>query len=171
MTAKIRTRKPTQAEIDGDVFEAVRLSPAEDLASRIQLTEHRRSRPDLSENSRLALDLLHLKLTLEQYLLFKPFDPNKSFGFFLKEYVTRINIKRKTFAADISINETLLSQFINKHRLPPDYIPIRLEIHSNNKIPAAYWYKLVEKEREHLLLTDKTLRKKQRKFVKNIIQA
>jgi hypothetical protein len=49
--------------------------------------------------------------------------------------------------------------------MPPDYVVIRLEIHSNNSIPATYWFKLVEKQREYELRTDRKLRKKENKFV------
>jgi len=51
--------------------------------------------------------------------------------------------------------------------MPPDYIAIRLEIHSSNKIPATYWFKLVEKERLHHIETNKALRKKEKPFVHN----
>ena len=76
-----------------------------------------------------------------------------------------LNIKRKAFAAAVSIDETLLSQLINMHRLPPDYLAIRLEIHSNNILPAEYWLKLVEKQREYQVKTDKSLRRREQKFV------
>jgi len=49
----------------------------------------------------------------------------------------------------------------------PDYMAIRLEIHSGNKISATYWFRLVEKERLHQIETDKALRKKEKPFVHN----
>jgi hypothetical protein len=64
---------------------------------------------------------------------------------------------------------TLLSQLINGHRLPPDYMSIRLEIYSNNRIPAGHWYKLVTMEKEHYIKTDKEIRKKQQKFVRSLL--
>jgi len=51
------------------------------------------------------------------------------------------------------------------HRMPPEYIAVRLEIHSNNAIPATYWFKLVEKQKEFELKTDKELRRRETKFV------
>jgi hypothetical protein len=42
---------------------------------------------------------------------------------------------------------------------------IRLEIHSNNAIPATYWFKLVQKQKEFELKTDKELRRRENKFV------
>lgn len=37
--------------------------------------------------------------------------------FYTKEYVQLLNKKRKTFAREINMNETELSQLINDHRL------------------------------------------------------
>ena len=90
-----------------------------------------------------------------------------SFGYFLKEYIDNLELKRKDFAAQIGIDETLLSQLINGHRLPPDYMSIRLEIYSNNRIPSGHWYKLVTLEKENYIKTDKEIRKKQQKFVRS----
>lgn len=54
---------------------------------------------------------------------------------------------------------------INGHRFPPDYIAIRLEIYSDNKIPAALWIRLVEMQRLHEITNNKELRKKEKQFV------
>lgn len=51
------------------------------------------------------------------------------------------------------------------HRSPNDNIFVRLEIHSNNYIPAVSWYKLLEKEKEHSLENNKALRQQERKHV------
>lgn len=56
---------------------------------------------------------------------------------------------------------------VNGHRLPPDYMPIRLEIHANGLIPALYWYRLVSLEKEHYIKTDQEIRKKQGKYVQH----
>jgi hypothetical protein len=88
-----------------------------------------------------------------------------SFGYFLKRYVDILNTRQKQFAEEISIDETLLSQLINGHPMPPDYITIRLEIHSHKIIPAHLWYKLVEQEKEHFIKTDVAIRKKEAKYV------
>jgi uncharacterized protein with HEPN domain len=45
-------------------------------------------------------------------------------------------------------------------------IPIRLELHSNNSIPAAYWFRIAEKEREGAMMLNKAaMRKKEMKYV------
>ena len=159
--------KVTQAELDGDVFIGVELSPAEKKEADRLLAEARaKSRKQMTPEVGAALISHHIRGRIEDYLATKKYDPAMSFGYFLKEYIDNLEVKRKDFAAQIGIDETLLSQLINGHRLPPDYIPIRLEIYSNNRIPAGFWYKLVTMEKEHYIKTDKEIRKKQQKFVR-----
>jgi len=162
------TAKPNLEDLKDDVLSPVRLTPEQQKVSDRQLNEARKKlQKELSPDERLQLRLFQLKFQLEDYLLHKEYEPGLAFGHFLKEYVDILNIKRKDFAEDISIDVTLLSQLINKHRLPPDYIAIRLEIHSNNSIPANYWYKLVEKEKEYQIRTNQELRRKEKKYVSN----
>lgn len=130
----------------------------------------KKSKAEMTEETKNSLQLYHLKFVLEDYLDgIDPFNPEFTFGYFLKYYVELLEKKRKDFADEISIDETLLSQLINNHRLPPDYITIRLEIHSGNIIPATYWIRLIEKQRLHEISTNEDLRKKERKFVTQVI--
>jgi plasmid maintenance system antidote protein VapI len=89
------------------------------------------------------------------------------FSYFLKEYVQLLNKRRKVFAKEININETELSQLLNDHRAPSENIIIRLELHSNKAIPAIAWYKLVEREKEHYIVTNKEMREREEKNVSN----
>ena len=144
----------------------VKLTAKQKKEADQQLKEAReRNRVEFSEKGLIRSDLLQLRFQIEHYLKQDDFDPKLTFSHFLKEYVNIFSKKRKDFAAEIGIDESLLSQFINTHRMPPDYITIRLELHSNNLIPAEYWYRLVEKEREHHIKTDKALRIKEMKHV------
>jgi plasmid maintenance system antidote protein VapI len=150
---------------NGFVF-PVKLTAKQKKEAAEQLAAARKkSRESMTEETKMSLRLYHLKFQIEDYLESKEFNPELTFGSFLKRYVELLDKKRKEFAEDISIDETLLSQLINNHRQPPDYVAIRLEIHSNNIIPAAYWIRLVEKQRLHEITTDKELRKKEMKFV------
>src|ERR1700722_7845803 len=155
----------TQAELDGDVFIGVELSPAEKKEAARELAEYRAS-TKLTEEVRVGLIQIHIRSRIDEYLEKKKYDPAMSFGYFLKEYVDKLKMKRKDFAEDIGIDESLLSQLINGHRLPPDYLLIRLEIQSNKRISAWHWYKLVAMEKEYYIKTDKEIREKQRKYVK-----
>jgi plasmid maintenance system antidote protein VapI len=129
----------------------------------------KKSRESMTAETKMSLRLYHLRFHIEDYLESKEINPEFTFGSFLKKYVELLEMKRKEFADEISIDETILSQLINNHRQPPDYIAIRLEIHSNNIIPAVYWIRLVEKQRLHEITTDNELRKKEKKFVHGIL--
>jgi transcriptional regulator with XRE-family HTH domain len=162
--------KVTQAELDGDVFIGVELPPAEKKEADRLLAEARaKNKKEMAPEVLASIMTTHIRARIESYLATKKYDPAMSFGYFLKEYIDKLKLKRKDFAVQISIDETLLSQLINGHRLPPDYIAIRLEIHSNNKIPAGFWYKLITMEKENYINTDKEIRKKQQKFVHSLL--
>jgi plasmid maintenance system antidote protein VapI len=149
----------------------VKLTKKQQKEAAEQLAAAReKNKETLTEEVKNSLQLYHLRFVLEDYLDGKdPFNPEFTFGYFLKRYVELLEKKRKDFAEEISIDETLLSQLINNHRMPPDYITIRLEIHSDNIIPATYWIRLIEKQRLHEISTNEELRKKEKKFVTAII--
>jgi hypothetical protein len=156
----------TPEELAEAVVFPVTLTTVQKKQSAEQLARAReRGQKAMRGDERLSLQIFQLKFQLEDYIRNKEFDPALTFGYFLKRYVDLWKVKRREFAEEISIDESLLSQFINQHRMPPDYVVIRLEIHSNNSIPATYWFKLVEKQREYELRTDRKLRKKENKFV------
>lgn len=117
----------------------------------------------------LRFKLLQLKYQMEDHIN-RPFDEHYTFGFFLKNYVDILNIKRYQFAEEISIDESYLSQLINQHRSPSEEVIIRLELHSHNLINALTWFKLLEKERENEIDTDKSIRAKERKHVKGTVK-
>jgi plasmid maintenance system antidote protein VapI len=102
---------------------------------------------------------------LQDYIKAETYDPDKRFGNFLKAYLLILNKKSTELASEINIHETLVSQLINNHRNPNEDIMVRLELHSNNNIPAHYWFMLVQKDRINQLKTDKELRKREKKFV------
>ncbi|HTE27714.1 hypothetical protein [Flavitalea sp.] len=166
MKSKKLSTKHTSEELAEAIVFPVTLTPAQKKEAAEQLTASRKKeQKDMTENDRLSLQLFQLKFQLEDYFQNKEFNPDLTFGHFLKQYVDLLRVKRKEFADEISIDETLLSQFINMHRMPPEYVAVRLEIHSNNAIPATYWFKLVQKQREHELKTDKEIRRKESKYV------
>jgi plasmid maintenance system antidote protein VapI len=124
----------------------------------------------LTEKDKLILVLLQLKFQMEDYILKEPFSSTYHFGFFLKEYISRLNKRNKDFAEEISIDPTELSLIINRHRPPTEKLIIRLEIHSNKNFPAVLWFRLMEKEREHELMHDTELRSKESKHVKHKLE-
>lgn len=105
-----------------------------------------------SEEDKLISKLLQLRFLMEDYLKGDNLREEFYFGFFLKEYITRLEKKNKDFANEINVDPTELSQIINKHRKPTDKIIYRLELHSNRNFPAIMWFRLLEKEREYELM-------------------
>ncbi|MFC0186624.1 hypothetical protein SAMN04515674_106238 [Pseudarcicella hirudinis] len=144
------------------------LTPAQKGEADNQLKAARaKVQSEITAADKLMSDILQLRFRLEDYLNTGEFDPKLKFSYFLKEYVQLLNKKRKVFAQEINIDETELSQLINDHRYPGENIIIRLELHSNKAIPAIAWYKLIEREKEHYIITNKTIRKQEEKNVSN----
>ncbi|MBO9729443.1 MAG: hypothetical protein J7623_12475 [Chitinophaga sp.] len=168
MSSKKFKSEHTQEELAESLIFPVKLSKKQqkEAAERLALVRSQR-RGVASEKEKLISGLLSLRFQLEDYINGNTYNPKLSFGYFLGEYVTLLEKKRKVFAEEISIDETLLSQLINLKRDPPDYVSVRLELHSNRAIPADYWYRLVEKKREHFIKTDKSIRKNEKQFVQN----
>jgi hypothetical protein len=133
--------------------------------------EYRRKRlAKQTTKDKLILQLLQLKFLMEDYINSNAYNEKLNFGFFLKEYISTLEIKNKDFAEDISIKPIELSHYISNRRKPNEEIMIKLEIHSNKNIPAIYWCKIVEREFEHEVSTDIELREKEQKKVKNRLE-
>jgi plasmid maintenance system antidote protein VapI len=171
MSYKKLSKKYSPEELaDAFVF-PVKLTAKQKKEAAVQLAAARkRTQAEMTDETKFSLNAFGVRFRIESYLKQETFDPEITFGSFLKMYVESMEKKRKEFAEEISIDETLLSQLINGHRLPPDYVAIRLELHSDNIIPAAYWIKLVDKQRLHEITTDKELRKKEMKYVHGTIK-
>jgi plasmid maintenance system antidote protein VapI len=135
-----------------------------------ELSEFRKFRKKIadkqSEKSKLISQLLQLRFLIEDYLKTNTFNKNYYFGYFLKEYITRLEKKNNQFADEINVNPTELSQIINKHRKPTEKLIFRLEIHSNGNFPALMWFKLLEKERAYELKHNKEIIDSEKKHVK-----
>lgn len=123
-----------------------------------------------SEESKLIATLLQLRFLIEDYLQATSINEDLYFGYFLKEYITRLEKKNKQFANEIDVDPTELSQIINKHRKPTDKIIYRLELHSNRNFPAVMWFKILEKEREYELIHNTSIVEKENKYVKERLQ-
>jgi len=151
---------------DSFVFPA-KLSPKQQKAADLQLAEARqKAREKMTDEEKLTGRLMGLRFQMEDYFRSEKPDKEYSFGYFLKLYIELLDMKRRGFAEQIGIDETLLSQLINQRRTPPEYIPIRLELHSNNSIQAEYWFRVIEKDREGAMLLNKAaMRKKEMKYV------
>lgn len=145
----------------------VKLSPKQKKSADLQLAEARKKvQAEMTVEDRLASGLMGLKFRMEDYIKSDKLNSEYSFAYFLKLYIEILGRKRRKFATEIGIDETLLSQLVNQHRMPPDYMQIRLDLHSNNSIPAEYWLKVIEKDREKEMLANKVaMMKRERRFV------
>ena len=126
-------------------------------------------RQNITPKESLLARLLQLKYQIEDYLVNDDYDAERSFGFFLRSYLESLEKKNKEFANDIDINETELSQILNRHRAPSEKVIIRLELHSNKIIPAIMWHRLVEKEKEYQIISNSELRKREKGHVRNAV--
>lgn len=133
-------------------------------ATRRQQFENRTSA------QRMYANILQLKFQLEDYIGSNQYKESLRFGYFLNEYVSRQDKKDKEFAAEVDVTPAVLSQYINNHRKPKDEFVIRLELHSNGIIPAISWFKLIQKDKEHEIMTNQDLRREESKHVKNHLE-
>ena len=164
------TNNYTTDEIADSFVLTTNVKQSKNVLSKSLKDARKKTQSETSDKTKLTLKLMQLKFQIEDYLKSDSFNPKFTFSYFLKEYVDVLKKKRKVFAQEISIDETELSQLINKHRQPNDSIIIRLELHSNNSIPAVSWYKLLEMEKAHSISTNTALRKKENKNVKNRVE-
>src|SRR3954470_9614816 len=99
------------------------LAAREQENAKNELSEaRRRVQSGLSDKDRLAASVLQFKLKLNDYLKKDDFDRDMSFSSCLRQYVQILAMKRKAFAKDIDIEEAELSQVINQHRPPAEYL-------------------------------------------------
>lgn len=146
----------------------VKLRTTQQKKSDAELVKARRNiQAQMTDRERLIAGLLQLKFQLEDYINSDDYDPKKTFGSFLLSYLNVTNKRRSDLANDIKIHRTLMSQIINNNRPPNDSFIVRLELHSNNTIPADYWFKLIQKEQVHELQTNRIIRKREKKNVLN----
>lgn len=85
---------------------------------------------NLSKDQIISAKLMQLKLNMEAFIKQPIYDNRNYFSEFLKSYVDTIYSKRSSFAKDIDITPTKLSQVINNHREPQDEFILKLMIHS-----------------------------------------
>lgn len=119
----------------------------------------------MTKKDHLRADLLQVKYQMESVIKSPEYQKALHFGYFLSAYIRAIQKEPHEFAQEISIDETRLSRIIHHKEAPNDELFIRLELHSNNIIPAQNWYLLTKKDRAYDISTNKALRKKEKKNV------
>lgn len=153
------------------VFPVTEASTVEQKQEEAEFWEERRKQfQNRTPGQKIYSKLLQLKFQLEEYIGGTQYKEALNFGYFLNEYVSRQEKKDKQFAFEVDIKPAVLSQYINNHRKPTEKFVIRLELHSNGMIPAINWLKLIQKDKEHEIMTNQDLRREESKHVKNRLE-
>ncbi len=164
-------KKSSSDEAVTESFISPRLSKKDREETEEVFLEFRRNvKSKRTGEDEIKIQLLQLKYLIEDYLKTDNYNKAFNFGFFLNEYIDRLNKKNKDFAREIDIEPTELSQIIHSRRYPNEKVLMRLELHSNKNFPAIMWFKLLEKERALELIEDDKLRNSERKHVKEKLQ-
>ncbi len=136
-----------------------------------QIWEIRKNRlEDMDAGKTLLSQLMRLKFKMSQYIASSNYEELYTFSYFLKEYVASLNKTKHAFSKEISLHNSQLSRLLHNKEEPNKNILIRLEIHSNKSIPALFWFKILEKQKELELMKDTKLRESEKVFVKKTVQ-
>lgn len=165
-TTKLK-KKYSDTELAESFVFRTKVAPEEQTILDRDLAAARNTlRDKTTSQQRNKAALLQLRFQMEDELQSSGFDAAKSFAVFLRRYIKLNYTAYKDFASDIGINVTELSQILNNHRSPSENTIIRLELHSNNFIPAKIWFRLLEKERLHELESNMLIREREAQYVK-----
>jgi len=123
-----------------------------------------------TEGERIYSDLLRFKYQMEDYIKDGLFVEDKSFGKHLEEYARILKRTKKRLSEDLNIHYTRLSRIINDREEPNIELTYRLEKHSDNMIPALFWWKLIIKKQEAFIKKDQKTRTEEASKVTNPIK-
>lgn len=121
----------------------------------------------MADEQILLSELMRMKLLMKDYFNQSAFIPSYSFSSQLKQYMGLLKKSSTDFAADLDIHKTKLSRILNDKESPNLELMYRLEHHSNNMIPATYWYRLHSRKLEEDIKMDTEKRAVEYKRVKN----
>jgi len=122
---------------------------------------------EMSDEQILQSELMRMKLLMKDYFNQSEFMTSFSFSSQLKQYIGLLKKSSTDFAADLDIHKTKLSRILNDKESPNLELMYRLEHHSNNMIPATYWYRLHSRKLEEDIKLDTEKRAVESRRVKN----
>ena len=123
----------------------------------------------MSEQDKILSGLLSIKYQIKSYLDSSEFNKEKSLSNFLNRYLDVVHKNQKTLAEEINIHPSRLNRIIKGKEKIGKSIAYRLETHSGDLIPAIYWWRLMQKEIEQEILTEKKEREIEKRHVKEIV--
>ncbi|MBO9727338.1 MAG: hypothetical protein J7623_01740 [Chitinophaga sp.] len=166
----MKAKKKKKEPLDPDNIYPHGLSAAEKAAAdkefvalRMEMWNNR------TKQERLRGQLMQLRFQILDVIEAREYQEELHFGYFLATYIRILEKTQKEFAAEISVDATRLSRIIHQKEFPNDELFIRLELHSDDNIPAFYWFMLAEKGKSYNIRTNKELRKQEQKNVHKTI--
>jgi len=136
------------------------------MANEVPLDQGRKAVKKKTTKHQIYVRLLQLKIDLTTYIEGNQFEESLNFGCFLNEYIRRQNKFDNQFAIEIGVSEATISQYLNNHRKPTTAFLVRLELHSDQLLPAVLWFKLLQKQKEHELIGDNRIRMEESKYLR-----
>lgn len=123
-----------------------------------------------TEAQRVQSDLMRLRFQMKEYVKDHTYSEDRSFNYFLSEYVRILNRTKKTLSEELNIHYTKLSRIFSGKDEPNVKLMYRLEEHSGKLIPSLLWWKLVIKKQEYFIKKDTETRKAEAAKVKNAMK-
>jgi len=159
----------TREELGDSIMVSEELSKEEEEQIREEFVRIRmKRRQEMSEKDKVLSGLLSIKYQIKSYVRSTGFAEEKSFSNFLHKYIEVIKRKQKELAEEIDVHPSRLNRILKGKERIGKSIAYRLESHSGELIPAIYWWKLMQKEVEQEILTERQERKIERKHVKKV---
>ncbi len=150
---KALQKKYTQAELADAILVSDSSKGEEDIRAREEFVKLRLARKNaLTEKEKLFSDILALKYNMKSYLNKANFEPQNSFGNYLKNYLKIVGRTQKNLSEEIDIHPSRLSRIIKGKERVGKSLAYRLETHSGDLIPAIFWWKLFQKEVEQEIM-------------------
>lgn len=162
--------KYTDEEIAESMLIPAELTEEEEQKARREFAEFRmKRRSEMTGKEKIFSGLLRIRYQMKSYIENKEYDEGQSVSKYLIDYSEVTGKNQKELAADIDVHPSRLSRILNGKERIGKSVAYRLEIHSGSLIPAILWWKLVQKEIEQEIKTEKEERRQEGKRVKNIV--
>ncbi|WP_116128479.1 transcriptional regulator [Lewinella sp. IMCC34183] len=135
---------------------------SEELTAEVQEKVHKeflekrmKSLQGTTGDQKLRSELFAFKIQLEDYFKADSYQEQYNFGSQLKKYIDIVGRTQTEVSNNLSIHKARLSRIINGKENPNPELMYRLQEHSSGAIPAFYWWKLLAKQLEYQIKTDK----------------
>ena len=125
---------------------------------------------NMTPEQRLMGNLMMIQVQVQDYLKAGRFEEAFSFPNQLRRYLGFTGKTQQELAADLGLHKSRLSRVLNGRERPNVELMYRLERHSNDYLPAHYWWGLHALELEHQLRHDDEKRTVEAAKVRNVLR-